>query len=417
MPIDTTSDLELKIAIAKAKATGKPSKTFDGGGLFLFATPQGGKLWRLKYRFGGKEKLLSLGVYPDVPLKAARVKRNKAREQLAAGIDPGAQRKEAKAAVVRETVQSARTFQFVAEEWLAKQASKRSDSTMQKARWMLTAFAYPSIGAHPIDEIKTSDLLACLRTLEARGVLETASRLQQRMNAICSYAVACDYMTRNPAADLKGTLETPITTPRAAIIDPVKIGELLRAIEGFDGYLVTGYALRLSALTFVRPGEIRGAQWSEFDFTENVWRIDAKRMKMKAGHDVPLSRQALELLSELKPLSGSGRLLFPGVRSIERPISENTLNAALRTLGFSGDVMTAHGFRAMASTRLNEMMQFKPDAIERALAHKEPNKVRAAYDRSEHWAERVKMMQVWADYLDTLRTGGNVIAGKFGRAA
>ena len=417
MPIDTTTDVELKNAIVEAKATGKPTKTFDGGGLFLLATPQGGKLWRLKYRFGGKEKLLSLGVYPDVPLKAARVKRNKAREQLAAGIDPGALRKEAKAAVVRETVQNARTFEVVAEEWLAKQASKRSDTTMQKARWMLTAFVYPSIGARPLDAVETSDLLACLRTLEARGKLETARRLHQRMNAIFRYAVACDYVRRNPAADLRGALEPPVTTHRAAITEPAKIGALLRAIDDFDGYLVTGFALRLSALTFKRPGEIRGAQWSEFDFTENVWRIDAKRMKMKAAHDVPLSRQALELLNELKPLSGSGRLLFPGVRSIERPISENTLNAALRTMGISGKEHTAHGFRAMATTRLNEMGQLNREAIFRALSHKEPNKTRAAYDRSEHWPERVKIMQVWADYLDTLRTGGNVIAGKFGRVA
>ena len=409
---------------AKAKPGAKNFKLADGQGLYLLIKPNGACYWRMAYRFGGLQKLLALGVHPGLSLAEARVAAQKARDSLKSGIDPNATRKElkkAKAAVVIaeiiEATRNKRTFQVVAEEWLAKQASKRSDSTMQKARWMLTAFAYPSIGARPIESIKTADLLACLRALEARGVLETASRLQQRMNAICRYAVACDYITHNPAANLKDSLETPVSTKRAAIIDPAKIGELLRAIEGFDGYLVTGYALRLSALTFVRPGEIRGALWSEFDFTANVWRIEAKRMKMKAGHDVPLSRQALELLNELKPLSSSGRLLFPGVRANDRPISENTLNAALRTLGFSGDVMTAHGFRAMASTRLNEMLQFKPDAIERALAHKEPNKTRAAYDRSEHWAERVKMMQVWADYLDTLRTGGNVIAGKFGRVA
>jgi integrase len=416
---------------AKAKPGATPFKLTDGKGLYLLVNPNGACYWRMAYRFAGLQKLLALGVHPELSLAGARDAAQKARDSLKNGIDPNATRKELKEAkvakvaeaiaeAVAETIEAtrnARTFQVVAEEWLAKQASKRSDSTMQKARWMLTAFAFPSIGAHPIDAIKASDLLACLRTLEARGVLETASRLQQRMNAICRYAVACDYMTHNPAVNLKDTLDTRDAIPRAAITKPEKIGELLRAIEGFDGYMATGYALRLSALTFVRPGEIRGALWSEFDFTANVWRIDAKRMKMKAGHDVPLSRQALELLNELKPLSGSGRLLFPGVRANDRPISENTLNAALRTLGFSGDVMTAHGFRAMASTRLNEMLQFKPDAIERALAHKEPNKVRASYDRSEHWAERVKMMQVWADYLDTLRTGGNVIAGKFGRVA
>ncbi len=306
---------------------------------------------------------------------------------------------------MRETAKNARTFEVVAEEWLAKQASKRSDSTMQKTRWMLTEFAYPSIGTRPFETIETHDLLACLRTLEARGKLETASRLQQRMNAIFRYGVACDYIKRNPAADLKGAIETSVTKSRSAIVEPNKIGALLCAIDGFDGYLVTGHALRFAALTFVRPGELRGAQWSEIDFDAGAWRVDAKRMKMKASHDVPLSRQALAILSELKPLSGSGRLVFPGVRVNDRPLSENTLNAALRTLGFGGDEMTTHDFRAMASTQLNEMHLFKPDAIERALAHKEPNKVRAADDRSEHWLERVKMMQVWADYSGAIKIG------------
>ena len=402
---------------AKAKPGAKPFKLADGQGLYLLVKPNGACYWRMAYRFAGLQKLFSCGVHPELTLADARRAAEIARASLANGIDPNATRKQAKAAEIRETVQSARTFQLVAEEWLAKQASKRSDTTMQKARWMLGTFVYPSIGARPLDAVETSDLLACLRTLEARGKLETARRLHQRMNAIFRYAVACDYVRRNPAADLRGALEPPVTTHRAAITEPAKIGALMRAIEDFDGYLVTGFALRLSALTFKRPGEIRGAQWSEFDFTENVWRIDAKRMKMKEAHDVPLSRQALELLNELKPLSGSGRLLFPGVRSVERPISENTLNAALRTMGFSGKEHTAHGFRAMATTRLNEMGQLNREAIFRALSHKEPNKTRAAYDRSEHWAERVKIMQVWADYLDTLRTGGNVIAGKFGRVA
>lgn len=399
---------------AKAKPRATAFKLTDGKGIYLLVNPNGACYWRMAYRFAGLQKLLALGVYPELSLADARRAAETARASLANGIDPNAIRKQAKAAEARETVTAARTFEVVAEEWLAKQASKRSDSTMQKARWMLTAFAYPSIGARPLESIETSDLLACLRSLEARGVLETASRLQQRMNAIFRYAVACDYLRRNPAADLKGALETPVTKGRAAIVEPIKIGALMRSIEGFDGYLVTGFALRLSALTFVRPGELRGALWSEIDFAESVWRIEAQRMKMKAAHNVPLSRQALALLNDLKRLSGDGRLLFPGVRSNDRPISENTLNAALRTMGINGDEMTAHGFRAMASTRLNEMRQFSPDAIERALAHKEPNKVRAAYDRSEHWAERVQMMQVWADYLDTLRDGGKA---DFGRKA
>ena len=229
------------------------------------------------------------------------------------------------------------------------------------------------------------------------------------MNAIFRFAIACGYVARNPAADFKGAIESAVTVNRAAITEPGKIGQLLRAIDGFDGYLITQFALRLAALLFVRPGELRGAEWSEFDLAAGVWRIDAARMKMKHAHDVPLSKQALDILRELHALTGAHRLLFPGVRTHERPISENTLNGALRRLGFTSNEMTAHGFRAMASTRLNEMKQFHRDAIERQLAHKEPNKTRGAYDRSQHWEERVRMMQVWADYLDTLRAGGNVV--------
>ena len=406
---------------AKAKPGAKPFKLADGQGLYLLIKPNGACYWRMAYRFGSLQKLLALGVYPELSLADARRAAETARASLASGIDPSAIRKEAKAAVIAaeviEVTRTERTFQAVAVDWLSKQEAKLTNATMKKTRWMLDSFAYPAIGARAVESLEAPDMLAILRTLEARGVLVTAHRLSQYFSMIFRYAIACGYITRNPAADLRGALTAAITTNRAAITEPAKIGALLRAIDGFEGHFVTQIALRLAPLVFVRPGELRNAQWSEFDLDAALWRIDAKRMKMRAPHDVPLSRQALAILAELKPVTGSGALLFPGVRVYERAISENTLNAALRRLGFTATEMTAHGFRAMASTRLNEMHLFAPDVIERQLAHREANKVRAAYDRSQHWAERIKMMQVWADYLDTLRTGGNVIAGKFGRAA
>jgi integrase len=391
--------------VRATKPCQRPIKLSDSGGLYLLIAPHGSKLWRLAYRFGGKQKTLAIGAYPTFTLKAARDKREEAKRLLASGVDPSTQRR-----LDKQIASTGNTFKAVAEEVLAKlEKEGRADVTLTKKRWLLD-FAYPAFGDRPIAQITAPEVLSVLRRVEARGRYETARRLRSTCGMVFRYAIATGRAERDPSSDLRGALTSPKVNHRAAIVDPVGIGALLRAIDGYDGLPMTKAALRLAPLVFVRPGELRHAEWAEFDLAAAKWRMPPAKMKMRRAHRVPLSRQALEILRDLQPISGSGRFLFPSVRSTVRPMSENTLNAALRRLGYGTDEMTAHGFRAMASTRLNEMSEWNPDAIERQLAHQEQDGVRRAYlHAAEYWPERVKMMQAWADYLDELRERGKVV--------
>jgi integrase len=391
--------------VRSAKPGERSIKLSDGGGLHLLIQPHGSKLWRIAYRFGGKQKTLALGIYPIVTLQDAREQREGAKRLLAKGIDPSAQRR-----LDKQTVATGNTFKSVTEEVLGKlEKEGRAPRTLEKLRWLLK-FAYPSIGERRVAEITAPELLSVLRKVEARGRYETARRLRSTCGMVFRYAIATGRAERDPSTDLRGALTAPKAKHRSAIVDPTAIGALLRAIEGFDGQPTTKAALRLAPLVFVRPGELRRAEWAEIDFAASEWRISAAKMKMRRIHRVPLSRQALGIVRELQAISSGGRWLFPSVRSVTRPISENTLNAALRRLGYGPEQMTTHGFRAMASTRLNEIGRWNPDAIERQLAHQETDDVRRAYiHAAEYWLERVKMMQSWADYLDELREGGKVL--------
>jgi integrase len=384
-----------EIAIRAAKPREKPYKLSDERGLYLLVNPNGSRWWRFKYSRFGKERGLSLGVYPDVTLAMARKRRDEARTQLADGIDPSHKRK-------AEKISNANTFRAIAEEWLALQKDKLHVRTYDKARYQLESFVYPRLGDTPITKITAPDLLAALRKIEVRGAHETAHRTKQRCGQIFRYAIATGRAEQDVSVHLRGALAPVVTKNRAALTDPAEVGQLLRAIEGYSGISVTAYALKLAPLTFVRPSELRLAQWCEFDLENAEWRIPAERMKMGDLHIVPLSRQAVELFKELRSISGAGEYVFSSLRSARRPMSNNTVNAALRRLGYAKDEMTGHGFRALASTLLNEQ-GWHPDLIELQLAHAERNKVRAAYNRAQRLPERRKMMQTWADYLDALR--------------
>jgi integrase len=364
-------------------------------------------------RFAGKEKRLSVGVYPDVSLKDARAKRDELRRLLANGIDPGQHRQLEK---VRGVEAAANSFEAVALEWLAKFDDSWTPGHAARIKRRLERDVFPWIGTRPISDITAPELLATLRRIENRGVLETAHRAMQNCGQVFRYAVATGRAERDPTGDLRGALPPTEQTHHASITEPKAIGELLRALTAYKGSLVTSCALRLAPLFFVRPGELRRAEWSEFNFEAAEWRIPGEKMKAGELHIVPLSAQAVAILRELHPLTGHGQFVFPGVRTNKRPMSENTVLAALRRMGYTTEQMTGHGFRSMASTLLNEQGWHR-DAIERQLAHGERNKVRAAYNYAEHLPERRKMMQAWADYLDVLREDRKVIAGKFGKAA
>jgi integrase len=393
------------ITVRNAKARPRPRKLSDGGGLHILIQPTGSKLWRLAYRFAGKQKTLALGAYPTVSLEEARRHRDEAKKLLARSIDPSVQRKADRHAGKDGTLRA------VAEEVIAKlEREGRAQATLTKRRWLLD-FAFPAFGDRPVAEITARELLALLRQIEGRELYETARRLRSTCGMVFRYAIATGRAERDPSMDLRGALTTPQVSHRATIVDPIAIGGLLRAIDGFDGQPTTQSALRLAPYVFVRPGELRQAEWVEFDFDAAVWSIPAKKMKMRRPHRVPLARQSLAILRELKEITGSGRWLFPSVRTSARPISENTMNAALRRLGYGSEEMCIHGFRGMASTLLNEMGRWNADAIERQLAHQEANAVRRAYTHSaEFWSERVLMMHAWADYLDGLRQGGKFVA-------
>jgi integrase len=390
-------------AIRQAKPGPKPIKLSDGRGLFLLLQPSGGKLWRLKYRFDEKEKKLGLGTYPDVSLKEARRRCEEARAKIADGIDPSAERKAA-----RETRQEAvrNTFRAVAEDYFDKiSRDGREAVTIKKSRWLYSLMD-DDLGSRPIAEIKPAELLATLQKVEAKGNLETARRMRSLASRIFRYGVATSRADSDPTALLKGALAAPKVKHHSAILEPSAVGELLRAIDGFQGQPLTRLALKLTPHVFVRPGELRRAEWSEFDLDGAIWTIPADKMKMRDPHVVPLSTQAVELLRSAEALSKDQRYAFSSLYPGNRPMSENTINAALRRLGYSGGEMTAHGFRAMASTLLNESGKWSADAIERALAHKDGNAVRGVYHRGKHWAERVQMAQWWSDHLDELRDVG-----------
>ena len=397
--------------IRNAKHGPKALKLFDGGGLFLLLSPNGGKWWRLKYRFGGKEKLLSLGVYPDVGLKVARIRREEARSLLTNGVDPSEHRKASKRA---ERAITEDTFEAVAREWYAKMRPRWVASHADKIIRRFEKDLFPWIGTRPVGEVTAPELLAVLRRIEERGALDTAHRAHQNCGQVFRYAVATGRAERDTAADLRGALPPAKATHYPTITGRKEIADLLRSIEGYGGSMVTRCALTLGLLTFVRPGELRRAEWSEFDLEHAEWRIPAHKMKSRALHAVPLSGQSLAVLRELHPLTGHGRYLFPSERTGDRPMSENTVNGALRRLGYSKQELTGHSFRSVASTLLNEN-GWNRDAIERQLAHAERDEVRAAYNHAEHLPERRKMMAWWANHLDQLKAGAKIIP--IGRSA
>lgn len=407
--------------IRNAKPGPKPYKMTDEKGLFLLVQPSGGMLWRMKYRIDGHddegrpkriEKKLGLGTYPEVSLKQARERRDEARRMLANGIDPAEQKQRDKHTA---KVAAANTFSVVAKAYIAKnQRDGLAEATVQKREWF-TRLVEKSLGHRPIAEIQPYEVLDAVRPFEASKNDEKAHRTLQFIGQVFRFAVANQLAPSDPTRDLRGALAKRSAKHHAAILDPGKAGEMLRAIDGYEGHPSTRIALQLSALLFVRPGELRRAEWSEIDLASNVWRIPAAKMKARQEHTVPLCRQAIALFNEAKVLSGGGRYVFPSIRSPLDPMSENTVNAALRRLGFTGDEMTAHGFRAMASTLLNESNKWSPDAIERSLAHKDKDTIRAAYHRGAHWAERVEMAQWWSDYLDQLRHGAEILP--FSRSA
>jgi integrase len=393
------------IRAAKSK-TDKTVKLSEGGGLQLWVQASGSKLWNLAYRFAGKQRKLTIGSYPNIGLKRARAKREEAKKLLASGCDPSQQKRLLKLA---SESQKADTFEAFSREVLEKKRREgRSEKTVSKAEWLFS-LAIPTLGLRPIAEITAPEVLAILRQVESEGRLESARRLRAIIGQAFRFAVATGRAMNDPTSALRGALTAPVVQHRAAIVEPVQFGALLRSIDGYDGTPEVRCALRLLALTFTRPGELRFAAWKEFDLHKAVWTIPANRMKMRRPHHVPLAPQTIALLEELRTFAGRYELLFRGARSPSRPISENTLNAALRRLGYPKENMSSHGFRAAASSLLNECGKWNADAIEAQLAHLESNTVRKAYARAEYWAERVEMMAYWANRLDELRRGGIVV--------
>lgn len=393
MPTDNLNDTKIR----QAKGADKPYKLFDGGGLFLLVQPGGSKLWRFKYRFGGKEKLLSIGSYDrGFSLKKAREARDKARSLLIDGIDPGAAKREEKQV---ERAQSENTFRAVALDWVETHGARWTKSHRDRVVRSLEADVFTALGNLPINEISPPMVLEVIRSVESRGALDVASRILQRTNAVFRYAIQSGLATYNPASDMNGVLKTRNVNHRSAI-SRTELPEFLKKLDFYTGEPITKLAMKLVVLTFVRPGELRGARWEEFDIKQEEWRIPADRMKMRAPHIVPLSSQSLAVLDDLRPLTGEFDLLFPSSRDRKKSISENTLIYALYRLGYHKRA-TVHGFRALASTILNET-GFRADVIERQLAHAERNKVRAAYHRSEYLDERRKMMIWWGAYIDSM---------------
>jgi len=394
--------------VQKAKPQDKPVTLFDGGGLFLMVTPSGGKLWRFKYRYDGKQKLLALGAYPEVSLADARHKREDARKLLASKNDPGAVRK----AQNQANTQKSETFETIAREWFQKFSQRWKETHSSRIIRSLERDVFPWIGTQPIAEIKAPELLAVLRRVETSGTLDTVHRIRTICGQIFRYAVASGRAERDPSGDLKGAIPPPQEGHMAAITEPAKVGELLRAIDGYQGSVAVQCALKLAPLVFVRPGELRNMEWVEIDFENAQWNIPAEKMKMKEPHIVPLPTQALALLTAIKSLTSASHYVFPSGRSFDRPMSNNAILAALRRMGYTKDEMSGHGFRAMARTILDEVLQVRTDYIEAQLAHRVRDPLGRSYNRTQHLNERRKMMQTWADYLDGLKVGAKVIPFK-----
>lgn len=401
-------------AVKNAKPDEKPYKLSDGNSLFLIVNPasvkkpEGSKLWRFNYRYNGKQKQLALGVYPEISLLQARKLCTEARELLAEGIDPSTH----KQAIKREKRELAsNSFEAVAREWIGKQKNRLSNASITTITRHLENNVFPWIGKRPITEVTAPELLSALRKMEERGILETAHRVRATCGQVFRYAIATGKAERDVAADLRGALEPVKQRHLAAVTDPKEVAELLRAIDSLSGSMEVRCAMRLAPLVFVRPGELRKAEWSEIDFENKQWNISAEKMKMKQPHIVPLSDQAISILQEIHPLTSRSRYVFPSARSAARPMSDMALLAAMARMGYK-DRMTPHGFRAMARTLLDEVLQQRVDFIEHQLAHavKDPNG--RAYNRTSHLEGRRKMMQVWADYLDGLKQGAQVIPFK-----
>ena len=402
----STRDAPMKLTALKIKNTppgAKPRKLADGLGLYLEIMPTDRRYWRLKYRYAGKENRLALGVYPEVSIKDARELRTAARKLLASNIDPSLHRRLTKISV-RDA--AGNSFEAVGREWFAKVEPQWARSHSCKVTRRLELYLYPYLGSRPVRHLSAMEVLNVLRRIEDDGLVETAHRVLHICDAVMRYAVVTGRADANPVGNLRGALRTVKEVHHATMLDPIKIGGLLRCIRGYKGSKVTRAALQLAPLLFVRPGELRKAEWSEIDLLKGVWRIPAEKMKMGSAHIVPLSSQSVAILNDMLHLTGSGQFVFPGVRSRKRPMSENTVNGALRNLGYGKEEITGHGFRSMASTLLNEM-GFNRDFIERQLAHTERDSVRNAYNHAQYLAERTEMMQVWANHLDSLENGAS----------
>lgn len=376
----------------------KPLRLFDERGLYLEVSPAGGKWWRLKYRFGNKEKRLSLGVYPDVGLKDARNRREEARKLLADGVDPSENRKAKKTA---QADRASSSFEVVAREWFAKYSAGWAANHADRVMRRLERDIFPWIGGRPIAEVTAAELLTVMRRIEARGALETAHRARGNCGQVFRYAIATGRCERDPSSDLRGALPPAKGNHFAATTEPPKLAEILRAMDGYQGMLTVQCALRLAPMVFVRPGELRKAEWKDVDLDAAEWRYTVT--KTQTPHIVPLCRQAVDIFRDLQPLTGNGRYVFPGARTNSRPMSDNAVLAAMRRMGIGKDEMSGHGFRAVARTILDEVLEVRPDFIEHQLAHSVRDPNGRAYNRTAHLIERRKMMQEWADYLDRLK--------------
>ena len=391
-------------AVRSAKPKEKPYKVTDAQGLYLLVNPKGSKLWRVKYRMNGVERKLSLGSYPEITLAEARAARDAARKQLAHAVDPNIAKRQAR---IEASVRASNSFASVAEDLIEKKGKEGlAQATLEKQRWLLKLLG-ADFGKRPVADITPQELLHELKKHERRGRLETTKQLRSFASRVFRFAAATARAERDPAQLLMGALISPTVKHFAAITDPIEFGALLRAIEDYQGDPSVMFALKLTPHVFQRPGEIRQMEWAEVNFEKAVWIIPEGKMKMRQPHSVPLSKQAIAILAEMKGLSGSGRYVFPSVRTRARPISDNTINAALRRMGYSKEQMTAHGFRTSASSLLNESGKWNPDAIERALAHMVAGAIRRIYNQSAYWPERIEMAQWWSDSLDEMRAGGN----------
>jgi integrase len=385
--------------IKNAKGMDKQYKLSDGNGLYLLVTPAGGKLWRFDYRFEGKRKTLAMGKYPEIPLSEARIRLLEAKTELAHDVDPGIKKKAEK---------QDNSFKTVAMEWYRRILPSWSDGHARTIISRLERDVFPWMSNQKINEINAPDVLQVLRRVEARGAIESAHRIKTIFGQIFRYAIATGRADRDPAADLKGALSAVKAKNMAALTEPSEFAELLRAIDNYKGTFIVRCALKIQAYTFVRPGELRHAEWCEIDLNAKEWRISAEKMKIRQPHIVPLARQVIEILKELHPLTGHGKYVFPG-RSLTRPLSENGVLTALRTMGFSKEQMSGHGFRAAARTMLDEVLKQRVDLIEHQLAHAVRDPLGRAYNRTKHLDERRKMMQLWADYIDGLKAGAQVL--------